>query len=476
MRNLFVLFLILFFSSPANAIHFFNGTYQEALQKAKIENKNIFISFTASWCGPCRIMKKIVFENEKVTQYADEHYISLLLDIEFKPHMILQQRINPQAAGGIPHICIITPGEELLKENFTVNVHQMMKFLKISGNTKPIRKLLAAEELPTSSQNPRLFENRTLYENILASARKENKNMLLCFSSHFCAPCRHMEITTFQNPAIIEATNRQYITGYFETGDIKDRVLCHRYKNTQTVIPYLVIATPDEKIIRKKIGYMDSTAFMDFIHLPVNISAIDTVLPPYTINHSEKDPDWVARFFYNQSVCKWKLSFIVGANTTTLRTSGSLSDIHFNYRAGYELGFSLTHTTRNWLFAPGMSFISKGGKTNDITLRQNYLEIPIKIGWLYWNPGNSWSRSLNVAPYGAVRIGEKLRNKNDVLPDEMFKTQHLDYGLRFSANFKFSSFSLETGYNLGLHNISDYDRGKMFNRGFFMNLSMNFGR
>lgn len=475
MKNLFLLFLILFFSSPANAIHFFNGTYQEALRKAKDENKNIFISFTASWCGPCRLMKKIVFENEKVTQYTDKHYISLLLDIEFKPYMLLQQQVNPQRAGSIPHICIITPEEELLKENATVNVHQMMNFLKITNNTKPIRKLLAAEELPPVKENPRLFSNRTQYENILASAREENKNMLLCFSSHFCGPCRQMENTTFQNPAIIEATNRQYITGYFETGDPKDRALCHRYKNTQTIIPYLVIATPDEKIIRKKTGYMDSTTFMDFIHLPDHISIIDTVSPSYPINYSEKNPDWIDRFFYNQFLCKWKLSVIAGANTTTLRTSGSLSDIHFNYRAGYELGVSLNHTTRRWHFAPGVSFISKGGKNKDITLRQNYLEIPVKIGWLYWNPGYGWSRSLNVTPYGSVRIGEKLKNNNHLLPDEMFDTQRLDYGLRFSANFKFSSLCIEPGYNLGLHNISDYAGGQMFNRGFFLNLWLNFG-
>lgn len=420
-------------------------------------------------------MKKIVFENKKVTKYTDEHYISLLLDIEFKPYMLLQQRINPQRAGGIPHICIITPEEELLKENSTVNVHQMMKFLKITDNAKPIRKLLTAEELPPTQESPRLFENRTQYESILASAREENKNILLCFSSHFCAPCRHMESTTFRNPAIIEATNKQYITGYFETGDPKDQTLCHRYRNAQTVIPYLVIATPDEKIIRKRTGYMDSTAFMDFIHLPDNISVVDTILPPYPINYSEKKPDWVARFFYNQFVCKWKLSINAGANTTTLRTSGLLSDIDFNYRAGYEFGVSLTHTTHNWLFAPGISFISKGGKNKDITLRQNYLEIPVKIGWLYWNPGNSWSRSLNVIPYGAIRIGEKLKNNNHLLPNEMFETQRLDYGLRFSANFKFSSFSFETGYNLGLHNISDYDGGQMFNRGFFLSMYMNFG-
>ena len=63
----FILLCILLFacSFSGNAIHFFNGTYEEALQLAKKEKKNLFISFTASWCGPCRMLAPILEEAEK---------------------------------------------------------------------------------------------------------------------------------------------------------------------------------------------------------------------------------------------------------------------------------------------------------------------------------------------------------------------------------------------------------------------------
>ena len=79
----FILLCILLFACnfSGNAIHFFNGTYEEALQLAKKEKKNLFISFTASWCGPCRMMKKVVFEDPQVVQYADQHYILSLIHI-----------------------------------------------------------------------------------------------------------------------------------------------------------------------------------------------------------------------------------------------------------------------------------------------------------------------------------------------------------------------------------------------------------
>ena len=60
----FILLCILLFacSFSGNAIHFFNGTYEEALQLAKKEKKNLFISFTASWCGPCRMLSPVIEE------------------------------------------------------------------------------------------------------------------------------------------------------------------------------------------------------------------------------------------------------------------------------------------------------------------------------------------------------------------------------------------------------------------------------
>ena len=105
----FILLCILLFACnfSGNAIHFFNGTYEEALQLAKKEKKNLFISFTASWCGPCRMMKKVVFEDPQVVRYADQHYICLNADIEYPEFRLLQCRVNPNRAGIISHTSLL---------------------------------------------------------------------------------------------------------------------------------------------------------------------------------------------------------------------------------------------------------------------------------------------------------------------------------------------------------------------------------
>ena len=122
---------------------------------------------------------------------------------------------------------------------------------------------------------------------------------------------------------------------------------------------------------------------------------------------------------------------------------------------------------------PGLYFTSKGGKNQEVTIRQNYLELPVKFTWLYQDRQNGWWKGLSVSPYGAVRIGEKRKN-NTGYGNGLFKTSPWDYGLRFATNMRLTSFDFEFGYLLGLGNISDVQGGKMYNRGFFLNMSLCF--
>jgi thioredoxin 1 len=63
-------------------IHFFSGTWKEALSKAKLENKPLFFDAYASWCGPCKTMDSIVYTNPKVAAYFNGKYISFRIDME----------------------------------------------------------------------------------------------------------------------------------------------------------------------------------------------------------------------------------------------------------------------------------------------------------------------------------------------------------------------------------------------------------
>lgn len=98
MKRLLIFSLILMGLSalqpPANAqgIDFFQGTWEEALEEAKAQQKVIFVDAYAVWCGPCRRMANNVFTHSKVGSFYNENFINLKLDMEAEENMTFRQK------------------------------------------------------------------------------------------------------------------------------------------------------------------------------------------------------------------------------------------------------------------------------------------------------------------------------------------------------------------------------------------------
>lgn len=84
MKNLSLLlcFLCVSFAGMAQGIKFENGTWEDVLAKAKSENKVIFVDVFTQWCGPCKMMSKNVFTQEKVGEYYNANFINYKIDAE----------------------------------------------------------------------------------------------------------------------------------------------------------------------------------------------------------------------------------------------------------------------------------------------------------------------------------------------------------------------------------------------------------
>src|SRR5687768_11107058 len=52
-------------------------SWQQVKEKAKQENKYIFIDAFTTWCGPCKMMDKNVYANDTVGDYFNQHFISV---------------------------------------------------------------------------------------------------------------------------------------------------------------------------------------------------------------------------------------------------------------------------------------------------------------------------------------------------------------------------------------------------------------
>jgi thioredoxin-related protein len=76
----------------AQGIEFFQGTFAEAIEKAKKEEKLIFMDAYAEWCGPCKRMAATVFTDAKVGEFFNQNFVCLKRDMEKGEGMDLQRR------------------------------------------------------------------------------------------------------------------------------------------------------------------------------------------------------------------------------------------------------------------------------------------------------------------------------------------------------------------------------------------------
>ncbi len=88
MRLIFIKFLSIvllmgfFFNANSQGIHFQNLSTTEALAKAKKEHKLVFIDVYTDWCGPCKYLSNIVFIDQALGDYMNEHFVSIKVNGE----------------------------------------------------------------------------------------------------------------------------------------------------------------------------------------------------------------------------------------------------------------------------------------------------------------------------------------------------------------------------------------------------------
>jgi len=75
---LIIFFGILLVASELRIEHDFST----AIQKAKSQDKEVMMIYSAVWCPECEYMKEVVLKDKEVVNYVQKRYIVLILDIQ----------------------------------------------------------------------------------------------------------------------------------------------------------------------------------------------------------------------------------------------------------------------------------------------------------------------------------------------------------------------------------------------------------
>lgn len=117
-----------FNKDTSDGIQFFKGTFQEALEKAATENKPIFLDIYATWCGPCKMLKKRTFSDKEVGDYYNANFINIAVDGETKEG---RELINNYQVNSYPTLLILDKkGKQLTKQVGFVEPHILVNFGK----------------------------------------------------------------------------------------------------------------------------------------------------------------------------------------------------------------------------------------------------------------------------------------------------------------------------------------------------------
>lgn len=129
----------------------FEGSFDEAMKKAKEEKKDLFVDFYADWCGPCKMMATQVFVQPEVGEYFNARFICVKVNVDVKENKEIAQKYN-------------------------VSVLPTMIF--IDRNGKEMRRITGAKDPVSFIKEAKIAKGEALsFEQLYEKHKKKKKNV-----------------------------------------------------------------------------------------------------------------------------------------------------------------------------------------------------------------------------------------------------------------------------------------------------------
>ncbi len=209
-------------SVSAQGVEFFGGTLDEALAKAKSENKRVFMDFYTDWCGPCKAVAKFVFPEAEAGDYFNARFVSMKVDAEkgqgpelakefnvsvFPTFIVLDadRTVAAQWSGGSSNP---TPAKFIEKLET-----ELAAGPEGSESERMMRQMMGGQPAAPQAE-PRqegIVEFEGSHAEALAKAKTEGKMVFVDCYTQWCGPCKLMAKEVFPRKDVGEYMNPRFV-------------------------------------------------------------------------------------------------------------------------------------------------------------------------------------------------------------------------------------------------------------------------
>ncbi len=260
-----------FIASAQNpGIIFFKGTLSEACEKAKIENKNIFIDFYTDWCGPCKAVAKHVFLEEEAGKYFNAKFINMSIDAEkgIGPAIADEFKVN-----SYPTFLIIDAEKNVLARwsgssskptpaDFIKKVEEQIA-LGREGSAKEQARMemfRSSDQQQTIAVKPGVQEFEGKYAEALSKAKAEGKMLFIDCYTLWCGPCKMMSSQVFPTKEVGDYMNPIFVFMKLDMENGEGPELNKTF-NVRSYPTYIIL-DGDGKELFRFVGYKQPDAFI----------------------------------------------------------------------------------------------------------------------------------------------------------------------------------------------------------------------
>jgi thiol:disulfide interchange protein len=100
--------------------------FTAALAESKQVGKPALLVFGATWCPPCKRMKRQVWPDEQVTEAVEAGFVPMYIDVDDPTHAEVVARYQVR---GIPTVLVVDSTGEIINKGSTMSRSETLAFL-----------------------------------------------------------------------------------------------------------------------------------------------------------------------------------------------------------------------------------------------------------------------------------------------------------------------------------------------------------